>query len=68
MNAQYVIEQIQSDPEIWRLSVRIEEGWKLVDTFGSEAAAIAAMSVLVARSKWTAAPPKYYDATGTLMP
>ena len=65
MNPQYRVDQL--DPITWRLSVAQEGGWRQVGTFGSEAAATAAMSTLVTNSQWVAPAAKLYDATGALI-
>ena len=68
--AQYRIEQIQIDPEMWRLCTKIETGgWKSLGEFGSQADATAAMSAFSERSKWAPPPPQFYDdTTGALAP
>jgi len=65
MNPQYRVDQL--DPITWRLSVGGDDGWRQVGTFGSEAAATAAISTLVTNSQWVAPPAKVYDSTGALI-
>ena len=65
MTPQYRIDQLSLTT--WRLSVADEGGWRQVDVYGSQAAAMAAMSAVVTASQFAAPPPQYFDATGALM-
>ena len=62
---QYMVAQI--DPATWELCVAANGGWRLVNNFNSEADAEAAISTLIARSKFVAAPPKFFDESGNPM-
>jgi len=58
----------QTDPIAWTLLHRASanECWVFVNSYGSEADAIAGMNAQIARGAWVAPAAKIYDASGVL--